>query len=100
MNTGFDFSRLPEAGQEKIMRDLFGTGSQWSFLSDIMSAEPERKIAMFREMKDLNQTQLAKLAGIRQADVSAAERSVDSVKYGILRRIAESLNVPLKIILF
>ena len=97
---GADFSSLPEEGQEKIMHDLFGVGSQWNFLTDVMNAEPERKIAMFREMKNLTQAQLAKMAGIRQADVSMAEKSVDSVKYKVLRGIAESLNVPLKKILF
>ena len=79
---------------------MFKVGSEWSFLSDIMTARPERKIAIFREMKNLTQTQLAKRAKIRQADVSIAEKSIDSVKYGILRKIALALNVPLKNILF
>ena len=97
---GADFSRLPEGDQTAVLRDLFGTGSEWSFLTEIMGAEPERKIAMLRALKSLTQAQLAKLANVRQADVSTAERSVDSVKLGVLRRIADGLHVPLKKILF
>ena len=100
IKVGADFTRLPEDEQAKIVNDLFRVGSKWSFLSDLMKAKPERKIAIFRELKNLTQARLAELAKIRQADVSMAEKSVDSVKYGILRKIARGLNVPLKNILF
>ncbi len=97
---GADFCRLPENEQAEILRAMFSVGSQWHFLTDVIDAEPGRKIAMVREMRNLTQAQLAEMAQVRQADVSAAENCIDSVKIGVLRRIAESLNVALQNLLF
>jgi len=97
---GTDFSELPKDEQERIVKSIFGVRSEWKFLSKIVKAKPERKLAMLRELKGLTQTELAKAAGIRQADVSIAEKCIDGVKYGTLRKIAKCLDTPLDKILF
>ncbi len=95
-----DFSKLPKEEQERIVKSIFGVRSEWKFLSKMIKAKPERKLAMLRELKGLTQTELAKAAGIRQADVSIAEKCVDDVKYGTLHKIAKCLDAPLDKVLF
>lgn len=52
-------------------------------------------ISTIRNMRGLNQEQLADLAGISQAQISRAEAGDDGVTLGKFKAIAEALQVPL-----
>jgi transcriptional regulator with XRE-family HTH domain len=90
-----DCDILPPDIQQRIYHDMFSSSSRFYFFSEIMQARPERKLAMFRELKNMSQAEVAKLAKVRQADVSKAEKCMDGVRYGVIRKIAECLGIPL-----
>lgn len=90
---GADFSKLPENVQRAVTQGFFNPGQEWQSLNQFLNAPPERRIAAIRELKGLSQSQLAAKSGIRQADVSAAERNVDDVKVSIVRKIAAALGL-------
>ena len=96
---GANFKSLPSDVQDMIYHDIFSVGSKWILLSEIFRAKPERKLAMFRELKNLSQAELAEKAKVRQADVSNAENCIDKVRYGVIRKITECLGIPMAEIL-
>jgi DNA-binding XRE family transcriptional regulator len=98
--SGADFERLPPNTQEAIMSGMSAPGEDWDTLSgylerSFLEASPGRQLALLRELKQLTQKQLADAAGIRQADVSAAENNLDDAKLGALRKIADCLGLDL-----
>ncbi len=50
-----------------------------------------------RRAKGLNQTQLAKLAGVHQTTISLIETNVDNAKLGTLFKILSALQLDLKL---
>ena len=63
--------------------------------------EPERQIvrAMLegRERADLTQQQLAEATGITQADISRLENGTRNPSLALLKRLAEAMNMTLRI---
>ena len=97
---GADLSVLPGEDQDDLNRGIYGVGEKWSLLSEVSKTTPECRIGMFRRMRNLTQAELAKAARVRQADISWAEKDIDKVKFGTLRKISNVLGIPLKEILF
>jgi len=63
--------------------------------------EPEfrliRNILLLRNQLNLNQMQLAKLAGTKQPAISRLERGDSNITINTLRRVADALNADLDI---
>lgn len=53
------------------------------------------QITSIREAANLSQTQLAKLSGVQQADISRAERGLGNPTRDTLLKLAEALNMQL-----
>ena len=90
---GADFSKLPMAVQKAVVKGLFDPHQEWQPLSEFLKAPPERRLAAIRELKGLTQNDVAKKAGVRQADVSAAERDIGQVRLDTIRKITDVLGL-------
>ncbi|WWT39574.1 XRE family transcriptional regulator [Microcystis phage Mae-JY02] len=51
-------------------------------------------VANIRNTRNLNQSQLAELAGVAQPHISRLENDNEGVTLGVIFRVAEALNVP------
>ena len=55
------------------------------------------RLKRFRKRKNLTQKQLAELVGIDQGDISKLENGLRNPTIQLLKRIADSMNMTLKI---
>lgn len=89
------FEDLPERAQQQLIKAVYGCSNGWTVFKAFIEAAPGRKIAMLRESKHLTQSDLAKLADVRQADVSVAENDFGRSRVEIVERIAAALGTNL-----
>jgi transcriptional regulator with XRE-family HTH domain len=66
-----------------------------SYLYDVVAAETFGKLMRrYREIRNLNQTEVAALADTHQATISAIERDEQEPSFEMIARIAEALRIP------
>ncbi len=99
------FSQLPADTQQAVLHGIFGACSKWLVLTGATNPDsvreaidPGRKIAILRQIADLTQVELAKRAGVRQADVSKAEKDFYEVKLATLEKILSVLGTNIEAI--
>lgn len=97
-----DFDMLPENVKAKVLDSCLGAGQSWAVLTKGLEEEeiaPEQKLKARRALKGLSQSDLAELAGIRQADVSKIEKNHKKVSLEVLEKCVHSLGLTLKDVL-
>lgn len=100
---GAHFSQLPADTQQAVLQGIFGACSKWLILTGAANPDgakeaidPGRKIAILRQVANLTQVELAKRAGVRQADVSRAEKDFYDVKLSTLEKILGALGTNIE----
>ena len=69
-------------------------------LSEMLKAELSKlgyDVARARELKHMTQKELSKITGIYQSDISKIERGIANPSVATLKRIADGMNMELKI---
>jgi len=97
-----DFRDLPVEDQEALVHNIFGAASRWLVVTgESPKAEtallcPGRKLALLRQLRGWTQAELAKRAGVSQADVSRAEKSFQRGTLETLLKITGALKVSIE----
>lgn len=100
---------------EKVIVDVGGYGISWNDELDIDAEEIWENgietgshkvsilsklgydVARARELKHMTQNELSKITGIYQSDISKIERGIANPSVATLKRIADGMNMELKI---
>lgn len=95
-----EYERLLEAADEALSGrafDAYKAGRPETFRDEVAErlVAGEHPVKIFREYRELTQSQLAKAIDVKQAYVSQIEAGARAGSVDVLKRIAEALKVDL-----